>query len=249
MRAAGGIAASILDELTDFIKVGVSTAEIDRRAMELIVKHGVESATVGYRGYRHATCVSVNEVICHGVPGGRRLKDGDIVNVDVTIIKDGWHGDSSRMYTVGEISRLAARLIKVTHDALMLGIAQVGPGATFGDIGAAIQRHAFNNRMAVVHEFCGHGIGRTFHLPPNVLHFGKPGRGQVLREGMFFTIEPMINLGSRKVVILKDGWTAVTRDGSLSAQFEHTVGVTDNGCEIFTHSTVGNFYPDFVVRP
>ena len=243
MREAGRVAAAILDELADFVAPGVTTEDIDGRTMELIAAHGARSATIGYRGYSHATCISVNHVVCHGIPGRKRLQDGDILNIDVTVIVGGWHGDTSRMYVAGQPSRRAGRLIKVTHDALMLAIREVRPGATFGDIGAAIQRHAESHRMSVVREFCGHGLGREFHLPPNVLHVGRRGKGPVLREGMFFTIEPMINLGRPETKILSDSWTAVTRDKSLSAQFEHAVGVTRDGCEIFTLSPAGRYYP------
>ncbi len=243
MRAAGATAAAILDDLADTVEPGVSTAEIDRRAMELISSHGARSATIGYRGYSHATCISVNHVVCHGIPSRKRLRKGDILNIDVTVVVDGWYGDSSRMYAAGEPARRAGRLIKTAHDALMLAIGQVRPGATFGDIGAAIQGCAESQRMSVVREFCGHGLGREFHLPPNVLHVGRRGEGPVLREGMFFTIEPMINLGRPETRILSDSWTAVTCDRSLSAQFEHSVGVTREGCEIFTLSPSGRFYP------
>ncbi len=243
MRAAGAVAAGILDDLGPAVLPGTTTGEIDDLARGMIEERGVVSATIGYRGYQHATCISVNHVVCHGIPGRKRLEEGDILNIDVTVIVDGWYGDSSRMYLAGKASRRAQRLIDVTHDALMLGIKQVRPGNTFGDIGFAIQRHAESHRMSVVREFCGHGLGREFHLPPNVLHFGKPGSGSVLEPGMFFTIEPMINLGKPGTKILPDNWTAVTRDRSLSAQFEHSVGVTESGCEIFTLSPADRFHP------
>jgi len=204
---------------------------------------GATSATVGYKGYRHATCISINHVVCHGIPSDKRLKDGDILNIDVTVIVDGWFGDSSRMYVAGTAARKAERLIDITHDALMEGIGQVRPGNSFGDIGAAIQRFAEANRCSVVRDFCGHGLGRVFHAAPNVLHYGRWGAGPVLEPGMFFTIEPMVNLGRPETKILDDDWTAVTKDRSLSAQFEHSVGVTETGVEIFTLSPAGRFHP------
>lgn len=243
MHAAGKVAATILDEISPIVNPGISTDEINLYVMDLISESGAKSATIGYRGYKHASCISVNHAVCHGIPGPKRLQDGDILNIDVTVIVDGWHGDTSRMYVAGKPSRKAERLINVTHEALMYGISEVKPGATFGDIGAAIQEYAEVNRMSVVREFCGHGLGRQFHMPPSVLHFGKRGSGEVLCEGMFFTIEPMINLGKPDIKIQSDGWTAVTRDRSLSAQFEHSVGVTHDGCEVFTLSPKGCFYP------
>ena len=249
MRAAGAVAARILDDLCDLVRPGIKTEEIDNYVMTRIAHYGVASATIDYRGYKHATCISVNHVVCHGIPGTKRLKEGDILNVDVTVVVNGWYGDSSRMYVAGQPSRKAARLIQVTHDALMFGIEQVRPGNTFGDIGNAIQRHAESRRMSVVRNFCGHGLGKDFHLPPNVLHFGKRGDGEELQEGMFFTIEPMINLGRPDTRILRDNWTAITQDRSLSAQFEHSVGVTSEGCEIFTLSPCGRFHPtNFTVQ-
>ncbi len=243
MRMAGAVAAAILDEICDVVYPGVRTEEIDSFVMQRIAKHGAASATIDYRGYKHATCISVNHIVCHGIPGSKRLKDGDILNIDVTVIVNGWYGDSSRMYVAGQPSRKAERLIQVTHDALMLGIEQVRPGNTFGDIGHAIQQYAEGQRMSVVRNFCGHGLGKEFHLPPNVLHFGKPGSGDRLQEGMFFTVEPMVNLGKPGTRILRDNWTAVTQDRSLSAQFEHSVGVTADGFEIFTLSPAGRFHP------
>jgi methionyl aminopeptidase len=207
--------------------------------------HGAIPATLMYRGYRHSTCTSINHVVCHGIPGEKPLKDGDIVNVDVTLILDGWHGDSSRMYPVGEIPRRAERLIEVTHEAMMRGIAAIKPGRTTGDIGAAIQTYVEAQHMSVVRDFCGHGLGRLFHDEPNIVHVGRPGEGIVLKPGMFFTVEPMINLGRPHVKVLSDGWTAVTRDRSLSAQFEHTVGVTKEGVEIFTLSPKGLDKPPY----
>jgi methionyl aminopeptidase len=243
MRVAGRVAAEILDELGPLVVPGQTTGEIDRVITETIQARGVVSATIGYKGYQHASCISVNHVVCHGIPGDKVLKDGDILNIDVTVIVDGWYGDTSRMYVAGTPSRKAERLIQVTHDALMLGIEAVRPGATFGDIGTAIQGHVEANRMSVVRDFCGHGLGRVFHAPPNVLHYGRPGTGPRLEEGMFFTIEPMVNLGRPETKVLSDDWTAVTRDKSLSAQFEHSVGITATGAEIFTASPKGLFYP------
>ena len=243
MRAAGRVAAEILDDVAALVKPGVTTAQIDDFIREDIVRRGVTSATIGYKGYKHASCISVNHVVCHGIPGAKLLADGDILNIDVTVIVDGWFGDTSRMYVAGNLPRKAERLIDVTHDALMKGIAAVMPGNTFGDIGHAIQTYVEANRMSVVRDFCGHGLGRVFHSPPNVLHYGRPGAGAVLEEGMFFTIEPMVNLGRPETKVLADDWTAVTRDKSLSAQFEHSVGVTATGCEIFTLSPAGRFHP------
>ena len=243
MHRAGRLAAEILDEIAPMIAPGVTTGEINAAIHARVDAAGAKSATVGYRGYQHASCISVNHVVCHGIPGDKKLKDGDILNVDVTVIVDGWFGDTSRMYVAGKLSRKTERLIQVTHDALMKGIEQVRPGNTFGDVGAAIQRYAELHRMSVVRDFCGHGLGRVFHAPPNVLHYGRPGTGPVLEEGMFFTIEPMINLGRPETKVLSDDWTAVTRDKSLSAQFEHSIGVTKDGFEIFTLSPAGKFHP------
>jgi methionyl aminopeptidase len=243
MRKAGQLAADILDRIAEHVVPGVMTADLDARVHAMIEAAGATSATVGYKGYQHATCISVNHVVCHGIPSEKRLKDGDILNIDVTVIVDGWYGDTSRMYVAGRPGRKAGRLIDITHDALMEGIAQVAPGNTFGDIGAAIQRYAEAHRCSVVRDFCGHGLGRVFHSAPNVLHYGRWGTGPVLEPGMFFTIEPMINLGRPETRILEDDWTAVTRDRSLSAQFEHSVGVTERGCEIFTVSPAGRFHP------
>ena len=243
MRRAGRLAAEILDEVTALVAPGVTTEALDAFIEERVIAAGAKSATIGYRGYRHASCISVNHVVCHGIPGPKILKDGDILNIDVTVIVDGWYGDTSRMYVAGTPSRKAERLIRVTHDALMLGIEAVRPGNTFGDIGHAIQSHVEAQRMSVVRDFCGHGLGRVFHAPPNVLHYGRAGSGPRLEEGMFFTIEPMVNLGRPETKVLADDWTAVTRDKSLSAQFEHSVGVTADGCEIFTLSPAGRFFP------
>ena len=243
MHKAGALAAQILDEVGPLVEPGVTTAALDDFIRNRITELGATSATIGYRGYQHASCISVNHVVCHGIPGEKKLKDGDILNIDVTVIADGWFGDTSRMYIAGRRSRKTERLVQVTHDALMIGIDAAKPGATFGDIGHAIQSHVEANRMSVVRDFCGHGLGRVFHAPPNVLHYGRPGTGPVLEEGMFFTIEPMVNLGRAETKTLADGWTAVTRDKSLSAQFEHAVGVTEEGCEIFTLSPAGRFHP------
>lgn len=243
MRRAGEIAARILDDIAPHVFPGQPTEEIDRIITDMVAAHGATSATIGYKGYRHGSCISINHVVCHGIPSDKRLKDGDILNIDVTVILDGWYGDTSRMYVAGTLGRKAERLIQVTHDALMLGIEAARPGNTFGDIGAAIQTHVEANRMSVVRDFCGHGLGRVFHAPPNVLHYGRPGTGPLLEEGMFFTIEPMVNLGRPETKVLADDWTAVTRDKSLSAQFEHSVGITATGCEIFTLSPAGRFHP------
>ncbi len=243
MHAAGRLAAEILDFVAALVVPGVTTAALDAAIHDHIRAAGATSATVGYKGYAHASCISINHVVCHGIPSSRRLRDGDILNIDVTVILDGWYGDTSRMFVAGKPARKAARLIDITHDALMEGIEQVRPGNTFGDIGAAIQRFAEAARCSVVRDFCGHGLGRVFHAAPNVLHYGRWGAGPVLEPGMFFTIEPMINLGRAETKVLDDDWTAVTKDRSLSAQFEHSVGVTETGCEIFTLSPAGRFHP------
>jgi methionyl aminopeptidase len=246
MRRAGRLVAECLDMLTAEVKPGVPTEKIDRLVFEFGRDHGATPATLMYRGYRKSTCTSINHVVCHGIPGDKPLREGDIVNIDVTLILDGWHGDSSRMYAVGEIPRKAERLIEVTYEAMMRGIAAVRPGGTTGDIGAAIQSFVEPQHMSVVRDFCGHGLGRLFHDEPNIVHVGRPGEGIVLKSGMLFTIEPMINLGRPHVKVLSDGWTAVTRDRSLSAQFEHTVGVTENGVEIFTLSPKNLDKPPYV---
>ena len=245
MLKAGQVAARILDEIAEHVVPGVSTAALDALIESKVTEYGSTSATIGYRGYQHASCISVNHVVCHGIPGDKKLKDGDILNIDVTVIVDGWFGDTSRMYVAGKLSRKTERLIQVTHDALFKGIEAVKPGNTFGDIGHAIQSYVEAQRMSVVRDFCGHGLGQVFHAPPNVLHYGKAGSGPVLEEGMFFTIEPMVNLGRPETKVLADDWTAVTRDKSLSAQFEHSVGVTSNGVEIFTLSPAGKFHPTY----
>ncbi len=245
MRRAGHLAAAALDFITPYVKPGVSTAELDELLQRYIEERGAIPAPLGYRGFPKANCISVNHVVCHGIPSDKRLADGDIVNIDVTPILDGWYGDASRMYYCGEVSVKAKKLVDVTYEAMMLGIAQVRPGATFGDIAHAIQSFVEKHRFSVVRDFSGHGVGRTFHEPPKVRHHGRPGEGPTMQEGMIFTIEPMINAGGYGVKILSDGWTAVTRDKSLSAQFEHTVGVTKDGCEIFTLSPLGFTKPPY----
>ena len=247
MRRAGRLAAEALDMIAPHVRPGVTTAELDRLCHEFILAHGAVPAPLGYRGYPKSICTSINHVVCHGIPGERVLVDGDIINIDVTVILDGWHGDTSRMYVAGTPSTKARLLMDVTYQALMRGVAVVKPGATLGDIGHAIQGFVERHRFSVVRDFCGHGIGRRFHEPPNVLHFGRPGEGPVLKPGMFFTIEPMVNAGRAEVKILDDGWTAVTRDRSLSAQFEHMVGVTESGCEVFTFSPAGLHHPPYQV--
>ncbi len=245
MRAAGQLAAATLDHVTAFVKPGVTTETLNQVCHDFMTAHGAVPATLNYRGYPKSCCISINHVVCHGIPGERVLEDGDILNIDVTVILNGWFGDTSRMYVAGTPSTKAARLIDVTYEALMLGLAEVKPGAHLGDIGAAIQKYVETHRYTVVRDFCGHGIGRKFHEPPNVLHFGRKGDGAELRPGMFFTIEPMVNAGRPDVKILDDGWTAVTRDRSLSAQFEHMLGVTETGCEIFTLSPAGYTKPPY----
>jgi len=246
MRKAGRLAAEVLDMITPHVRPNATTAEIDRLCEAYIRDHGAVPAPLGYRGFPKATCTSLNHVVCHGIPADKKLRDGDIINIDVTVILDGWHGDTSRMYLVGDkVGVKAQKLVDVTYDCLMAGIAQVRPGATLGDIGWAIQSLAESHRFSVVRDFCGHGLGRVFHAPPSVVHYGTPGEGVVLQEGMFFTIEPMINAGRPEVKVLGDGWTAVTRDKSLSAQFEHSIGVTQDGCEIFTLSPKGYTKPPY----
>ena len=245
MRAAGLLAAQTLDALAPLVQPGVTTAYIDDVVRQMTLDAGAVPATLGYRGYAHSCCISINHVVCHGIPSDKVFKDGDIVNIDVTPLLDGWHGDSSRMFLVGDVPLKARRLVEVTYECLMLGIEQAKPGARLGDIGAAIQRHAEASRYGIVRDFCGHGVGRLFHDAPEVVHLGVPGTGPELRPGMFFTIEPMINLGKAAVKILDDGWTAVTRDRSLSAQFEHSIGITETGCEIFTTSPKGLHKPPY----
>jgi methionyl aminopeptidase len=235
----------VLDFITPYVKAGISTGELDQLCHDFIISNAAVPAPLGYRGFPKSICTSINHVVCHGIPGDKRLGDGDILNIDITVILDGWHGDTSRMFTIGDVGVKARKLIDVTYDAMMRGIAVVKPGATTGDIGHAIQSYVEPLRFSVVRDFCGHGIGRVFHDQPSILHFGEPGKGMELREGMFFTVEPMINTGRFEVKILSDGWTAVTKDRSLSAQFEHTVGVTADGYEIFTISPKGLHRPPY----
>jgi methionyl aminopeptidase len=240
MRIVGRLSAEILDALTSFIEPGVTTEEIDDLVRRMTLEAGAIPATLGYRGYTHSCCTSINHVVCHGIPGPKVLRDGDIVNVDVTSIVDGWHGDTNRTYLVGDVPIKAKRLVDVTYEAMMLGIEQARAGNTLGDVAHAIQSHAEKHRYGVVRDFCGHGIGRLFHDAPEVVHAGRPGTGPELKPGMFFTIEPMVNIGRADCKVLDDGWTAVTRDRSLSAQFEHSIGITENGAaEIFTKSPKG----------
>ena len=247
MRKAGRLAAQVLDFITPYVKPGVTTDRLDRLCHGFIVDHDAIPAPLNYRGFPRSICTSINHVVCHGIPGDRALDQGDIVNIDITVILDGWHGDTSRMYLVGDkISVKAKKLVDVTYEAMMRGIAGVKPGARLGDIGAAIQSFAEAQRFSVVRDFCGHGIGRIFHDAPSVLHFGEAGTGPELRPGMFFTVEPMINAGRYDVKVLSAGWTAVTKDKSLSAQFEHTVAVTETGHEIFTLSPKGWTKPPYV---
>jgi methionyl aminopeptidase len=245
MRVAGRLAAEALDMITEHVRPGVSTGTLDTLCHEFITAHGAVPAPLNYRGYPKSICTSINHVVCHGIPGERKLENGDILNIDVTVILDGWHGDSSRMYVAGTASTRARNLMDVTYEAMMRGVHAVKPGVTLGDVGYVIQNFVESQRFSVVRDFCGHGIGRRFHEPPNVLHFGRPGEGPLLRAGMFFTIEPMVNAGRPEVKVLDDGWTAVTRDRSLSAQFEHMIGVTDTGCEIFTLSPAGLSKPPY----
>ena len=247
MRRAGRLTAEALDVLVQAAKPGVTTAALNKLCVEFARDHNAIPATVGYRGYKYALCTSINHVVCHGMPNDKPLLDGDIVNIDVTLIVDGWFGDTSRMVNVGQVSRAAERLVEITYECLMRSIAIVKPGAHLGDIGHAIQSYAEAQRCSVVRDLCGHGLGQVFHDHPNVLHYGRPGEGVLLKPGMFFTIEPMINLGKPHVKVLADGWTAVTRDRSLSAQFEHTIGVTETGCEVFTMSPKGLHCPPYAV--
>ena len=245
MRAAGRVAAEILDMLVPHVVAGVTTAELDDIVHAETRARGAIPATLGYRGYTKSCCTSINHVVCHGIPGDRPLRDGDIVNIDVTPILDGWHGDSSRMYLVGDVPLKARRLVDVTYECLMLGIEQARPGNRLGDVAHAIQTHAEKHRYSVVRDFCGHGLGRVFHDAPEVVHAGRAGTGPELKPGMFFTIEPMINIGKSDCKLLDDGWTAVTRDRSLSAQFEHSIGITDSGHEVFTRSPAGLDRPPY----
>ena len=245
MRKAGRLVAETLDMLVPHMVPGVSTGEIDQLVYDFVTARGSVPATLGYRGYTHSSCISINHVVCHGIPGDKTLKSGDIVNVDVTPVVDGWHGDSSRMYLIGDVPLKARRLVEVTYECLMLGIEQARPGNHMGDVAHAIQKHAEGHRYGVVRDFCGHGVGQLFHDAPEVVHVGRPGTGPELRPGMIFTIEPMINIGRPDVKLLDDGWTAVTRDRSLSAQFEQSIGITEDGCEIFTLSPGGYHQPPY----
>ena len=245
MHKAGRLAAEVLDMLVPHVVPDVVTSDLDRLAYEYVLAKGAIPATIFYRGYSHSLCISVNHVVCHGMPSAKRLRDGDIVNIDVTVIVDGWHGDTSRMFLVGDVPLKARRLVDITWECLQRGIAAARAGNTLGDIGHAIQSYAEAQRCSVVRDFCGHGVGRVFHDAPNVVHFGRPRTGEMLKPGMIFTIEPMINLGASKVKLLEDGWTAVTRDRSLSAQFEHSIGITEDGCEIFTASPAGLTHPPY----
>jgi methionyl aminopeptidase len=246
MRAAGRLAASVLDMITQHVQAGITTEELDRICHDYINAHGATPAPLNYKGFPKATCISLNHVVCHGIPGPKTIRDGDILNIDVTVILDDWYGDTSRMYFVGEPSVKARLLTSVTHECLMRGIEVARPGNTLGDIGHAIQTHAEAQRFSVVRDFTGHGLGQTFHCAPTVLHFGTPGAGMKLEPGMIFTIEPMINAGRAETKILGDGWTAVTRDRSLSAQFEHSIGITDGDPEIFTLSPEGHTAPPYI---
>ena len=245
MHNAGKLAAEVLDYITDYVEVGVSTDFLDNLCHEYIINHNAVPAPLNYRGFPKSTCISINEVVCHGIPSSRTLKDGDVLNIDVTVILDTWFGDTSRMFFVGNPSNKAKFLTRITYECLMLGIEEVKPGKTVGDIGFVIQKHAEKHGLSVVRDFTGHGLGKVFHCPPTILHYGKPNKGDILQEGMFFTIEPMINSGKYDVKILSDGWTAVTKDKSLSAQFEHSIGVTSNGYEIFTNSPKGYTQPNY----
>jgi methionyl aminopeptidase len=245
MRRAGRLGAEILDALVPHVVPGVTTGELDDIVRTMSIAGGGVPATLGYRGYTHSCCISINHVVCHGIPSERTLKDGDIVNIDVTPMLDSWHGDTSRMFLVGDVALKAKRLVDVTYEALMLGIEQARPGNHLGDVSHAIQSFAEKHRYGVVRDFCGHGLGQIFHDAPEVVHVGRPGTGPELKPGMFFTIEPMINIGRPDVKLLDDGWTAVTRDRSLSAQFEHSIGITEDGCEVFTASPKGFDRPPY----
>ena len=245
MRKAGALAAEVLDMITEHVTAGITTLELDTICHEYILAHNAIPAPLNYKGFPKSTCISLNHVVCHGIPSEKKLADGDILNIDITVILDGWYGDSSRMYWVGEPSVKAKNLCRVTYECLMLGIEAAKPGNTLGDIGAAIQTHAHNNRFSVVRDFTGHGLGQVFHTAPTVLHYGKAGTGMALKPGMIFTIEPMINAGNHDTKILADGWTAVTRDKSLSAQFEHSIGITETGAEIFTNSAKAMNFPPY----
>lgn len=246
MRKAGRLAAEVLDNIGQYVEPGVTTSSLNDICHKMIVDNGAIPAPLNYRGFPKSICTSVNHVVCHGIPDEKQLKDGDIVNIDVTVIVDGWHGDTSRMYFVGEPSIKAKRLTQVTYDAMMLGIQQVRPGANIGDIGASIQEYVEKHKYSVVRDYCGHGIGKVFHDAPNVMHYGSRGTGPELKEGMFFTVEPMVNVGKHQTKLnSRDGWTVWTKDKSLSAQFEHTIAVTSDGFEIFTASPTGMDFPPY----
>jgi methionyl aminopeptidase len=245
MRRAGRLAAEVLDFIAPHVTVGVTTGELDRLCHDYIIKAGAVPAPLGYRGFPKSICTSINHVVCHGIPGDKRLEDGDVMNIDVTVILDGWHGDTSRMFYVGKVGTKGRKLTEITYEAMMRGIEVVKPGATFGDIGHAIQTFVEKNRYSVVRDFCGHGLGKVFHDAPSVLHYGQPGKGPEMKPGMFFTIEPMVNIGKYDVKVLADGWTAVTKDKTLSAQFEHSIAVTETGYEIFTQSPKGLHFPPY----
>ncbi len=248
MRLAGKLAAETLDFITPYVQEGVTTEKLDSLSHNFILDHGAIPAPLNYRGFPKSICTSINHVVCHGIPSDRILKNGDLINIDVTVILNGWHGDTSRMFWVGKPKILSSKLTKITYESMWKGIEAVKPKATLGDIGYAIQEYAESNGYSIVIDFCGHGIGKVFHAPPNVLHYGNPGEGLVLKEGMFFTIEPMVNAGNPEVKILSDGWTAVTRDKSPSAQFEHSLGVTDKGYEVFTKSPLGLDCPPYEIN-
>jgi len=246
MRVAGKLAAETLDFITEYVNPGVTTDHLNSLCHDFITERGAIPAPLNYKGFPKSICTSINHVVCHGIPSEKVLKNGDIINIDVTVIVDGWHGDTSRMYYVGEVAVKPKRLIQVTYDAMMIGIEKVKPGAHIGDIGHAIQTYAEKHNYSVVRDYTGHGIGRIFHDEPTILHYGKPGTGPVLEEGMFFTVEPMINAGKYDTILSKfDDWTVTTRDKSLSAQFEHTIGVTKDGAEIFTFSPKQLLYPPY----
>ena len=246
-RKAGSIAASALDEVAKIIKPGLTTEKIDKLCFEFINDNGAYSAPLFYRGYPKSCCTSVNHIVCHGIPGNKILKDGDIINVDVTALKDGWHGDTSRMFCVGKVSVKAENLIKATYESMMESIKILKSGINLGDIGSVIQKYVEDKGFSVVRDFCGHGLGKNFHEAPNILHYGESGTGEKIKSGMIFTIEPMINEGDYSTIVLKDGWTAVTKDKMLSAQFEHTVGIKDDGYEIFTLSKKGLNFPPYKI--
>ena len=245
MRKAGNLAARVLDYIAPFVEPDITTEKLNQLCHDFIIKHNAIPAPLNYKGFPKSICTSINHVVCHGIPSDKKLKNGDIINIDVTVILDGWYGDTSRMFFVGEASIKAKKLVEATYKAMMIGIEEVKPGATLGDIGYAIQNFAEKQGYSVVRDYCGHGIGRVFHDDPNVMHFGEKGKGLSLEEGMFFTIEPMINIGKYPTKVLNDNWTVVTRDRSLSAQFEHTLAVTKDGFEIFTKSPIGYDCPPY----